>query len=300
MEKLFNGDLYSCSFTSTSIVVGEHPILVISSNKSLIKNKLQVTGIPLSSNLKNVNKNNIILDGYGLKYPSKLQTEKIVTIEVSDLNFYIGRVDDMTNVNKVIKRQLDLDNHNNSIGELINMMNNSNKDLETLKSKIYTNYYNGKYDETLELCDEIIKLGREKSQRKYIWIGFFIKSMINKKNNNIGESLVSIQKAKNYLDLDVSTKEYKSTMWLYASITESVDKDFSIAIYNELAIAYKLSCLTTERIACIWNILRLKGKKRSMKKLLIIINDMDTWVYPISKSDFIEECRKELFMMGGD
>ncbi|MBU3135033.1 type II toxin-antitoxin system PemK/MazF family toxin [Clostridium gasigenes] len=302
MEKLFNGDLYSCSFTSTSVVVGEHPILIISSNKSLIKNKLQLTGIPLSSNLKNVQnyKNNIVLDGYGLKCPSKLQTEKLVSIEISDIGFYIGHVDDMTEVNQCVKRQLDLDNHNNSIGELMDMMNNSNKDLETLKSKIYSNYYDEKYDETEKLCDEIIKLGREKSQRKYIWIGFFIKSMVNKKNNNIGESLVNIQKAKNYLDLDVSTKEYKSTMWLYASITETTDKDFSIAIYNELATAYKLSFLTVERIACIWNSLRLQGKKNRMKNLLIIIDKMNSWVYPISKNDYIKECRKELFMMGGD
>ena len=296
MKKL-NGDLYSCSFESTNIVEGEHPILIISSNKSLMKNKLQLTGIPLTSNLTRILRNNIILEGYGLKLPSKLQVEKIVTIEVADLVSYIGHVDDMTEVNQCVKRQLDLDNHNNSIERMVGLIGNSNKDLETLKSKIYSNYYDEKYDETLELCDKIIKLAREKSQRSFIWIGFYTKSMINKKTNNIDEAIYEISQAKNYLDMDINNKNYKLTMWLYASLIESVDKDFSIVIYKELATSYKLSCLTMERVSCIWNILRLKGKKRSMENLLKIIKNINSWVYPISKSDFIEECKKELSQM---
>lgn len=295
VKKLFRGDIYICSFKGSSIVIGEHPILIISSNKSLMKNKTQITGIPLSSNCSNVLKNNIILDKKFLKYPSKIQTEKIVTVEIDSLISFVGHVDDMSEINKCIKRQLDLDAHNRNMGDLISIMNNnSNKDLEILKSKIYESYYSKDYSKTEIICDEIIKLGKEKVQRYYIWLGFYVKAMIFTKNNNIEDGLLNIQQAKNYLELNVNNKEYKLTLWSYARLCESTDRELSIRLYSELATSYELAGLIAEKISCIFNVCRLHGDKEGMKELIARTEAMQTWIYIISKEEFIENMKKEL------
>ena len=98
-KKIQHGDIWMCNLLKRngSVQYGYRPVFILSNDKNNIFAKT-VNIIPLTSKL---NKRNIpvhvnLLDyeQYGLKSPSTLLIEQIMTVSIFDLDSYIGHIED--------------------------------------------------------------------------------------------------------------------------------------------------------------------------------------------------------------
>lgn len=98
-KKIQHGDIWMCNLLkrSGSVQCGYRPVFILSNDKNNTFAKT-INIIPLTSKM---NKRNLPVhvslwnyEEYGLKFPSTLLIEQIMTVSIFDLDSYIGHIED--------------------------------------------------------------------------------------------------------------------------------------------------------------------------------------------------------------
>lgn len=296
MEKVFRGDIFVVNLNGgNGLIKGLHPVVVINSVRSIMKADI-LTVLPITSNTSRFLKSHVLIDGYGLTKRSKVLVEQSVTINKDELKQYIGHVDNtkMVEINKAVTKHLDLDRKNLNVEDMVVMLDNkksSIRDLEILKSKIYTSFLEVEYKNTKELCEELNQKAKVKGDRYYIWYSLYMQSQLNIKSGDINTK--HIEESLKYAD---NNNEIRLSLWSYARLLEGDDKQKSVNIYYKLSKAYREDLSDIERVSVLFNVAKINNNIRAGRRLVAIAKrlDLNKWSYANKKEDYINQLELEL------
>lgn len=268
------------------IQAGIRPCVVVSSAKSLLKNET----ISICPTTTKVNKKTVFhleVSGFGLSKNSIILTEQIRGINRSSIIKKIGTLDNkkLNELNCKLNLHLNISEKKMDVEGLMMVVNNIDKECELLKGEMYVKFLEEKYEECKELSKQLIKIAKK---HYYKWYSYYTLSLIDVKENNY--SLENIEKAMHFLG--ENEDHSKLTLWGYGRLLEEVNKDKAIEIYINLAEAYRLDD-QIQRLSVLSNILRLKGRKNSFKRLVEVAKELDYTKTYIEKESLIKSLESE-------
>ena len=303
-------EIYMCNLKESYkfCISGLHPVIIVSSFKHLLKNDL-VQVLPITSNVKKICKSHIDISGFGLDKGSKVQCEQVLTVNREDLTFKIGKVSNvkMYEINNVLKAHLQLDNkfknlESDDLEEIfftgVKNMDEQRK-LNILKSKIKLAYLEEENYKCIELADELILI---KPSNNFLWYGWYSKSLIYMRLNNMELALEYAKKSIKYVsEVDIFSQDYSLSMMALGRCYEGIDNKKSIGIYKTLSHIYRELTDNRLRLSCIFNIAKLSLNPRAMQRLISIVENTksNSWYFDIDKDKFLENMKLELNAVKG-
>jgi len=283
--------------------IDNHFVVIVSNWKNNIKSK-DVNCVLITSKLKE-HPSHVTIEGFGLKCKSNVTCENLISLKKNELLYKVGNIEDIftqLEIEKALESQLQLSSQyintdiellESYLHEGVQKLNNKSK-LENLKSEICNLALEGKLQECIIKCNELIYTSNSSDITKknlclYLWHSFYHRSLTFSK---LQQHQLSLADAKESLKFCGSLRDglnnrYAYSMWLIGKNFENLNNNIeSIRIYKSLAKYYRSVGKVNMQISMLFNIARLN---RSITRMITLFNIAEKINFTERETDMTKE-----------